>query len=706
MNISFLNPSFLFALPLVAIPVLIHLLTRKKFKPLPFSETRFIEAALEKTVKRHKLRQYLLLFLRCLILLFLTLLFARPVIQSSAIFTKAKEEGMHLVFLLDNSYSLGYVEEGQRRFELVKEAGKNLISKLSNFDSVLLCAFSNRVNLLTNNFVNEKKTCFEVIDKISLSNHPTDLSPALKESYRLLSNIRRANKIIVVISDFARNGWQKVNLEKMGIFDSQVKIILINVVKGKSKNQVVEEILFRDILANKPVVMETKIANYSPEKIAQLPIQIGEDGKQLASGFLEILPDEKKSKQFVINLTQSPDRMHPGYVRLGGDNLTIDDIRYFVFALPEPIKILAVDGSPGLAPVNSELYYFRLALNPYREKGAIFVDTAQEKEWETLSLGSYSLIVFANLEKISSSGTEKLKDYLEDGGNIFFALGDKINLQHYNQELNFLLPGELKKINREKAKITILNFEHSVLKIFDTQEVDFSGIVFPQYYLIEPKPGAQRLLGFAQDAPLILEITPFPGGGKVLLFASSLDRDWTNFPAKPLYPALFQEIIRYLAGKEKGIFSFTLGEKISLPFLEKPKEFRIENSELRIKNFEVSWEEESGFRGYEIRGNLEPGVYPFSYRIKGKRENGYLVVNLDIASGESDLRMITSSEIKKLFPHSPVAEFSVKENYPEKFIQFLKGKEITQNLIIATFLFLFLEGFAANRFFIKRKKEQ
>lgn len=711
MNIFFLNPSFLFALPLIGIPVIIHFLTKKKYKVYPFSETKFIQTALRKTVKRHKLREYLLLFLRCLIIFILTLLFSRPVIHSGKLFGKSEEMGKSLLFLFDNSFSLGYVEDGQPRFNLIKEAGKNLINILDKFDEVAIGSFSNRLNILTENFVQEKKTCLEIIEKIDLSTYPTDLSVVFREAYFFLKDRGKKEKIIILFSDLAKNGWRNISkdyLEKINFYDPEVKIVFFDVTKEISKNCAIEEIYLRETGPSKPAIIETQVANYGKGGLKELPIRIylieKKEEKKVLNGFMEILANEKKSKQFIYNFPKNLEESISGYVELEKDNLFLDNCRYFVYPRLEKVKILVLDGSASFTPTDNELYYFRLSLNPYRDESGVSIDTFQNGDWVKKVNPTYSLIVLANWRDITQEENEKLKSYLRNNGNIFISLGDKIDLEFYNQELDWLIPADLVKIKNGKAKIRQFSPDHQALKIF-SQDTDFSTIIFSTYFVVEPKPDSQVLLELSDGSPLLLESKPYPEGGKVFLYTSTLNRKWTNFPAKPLYPILFQELVRYLTKKEKNIFSFHSGETVRIPFREKPVDFRFQISDSRfpISDLETKWVEENNFRGYEI-SELNPGIYSFSYRLKGLQERGFLVLNLDTASGESNLEQITFPEIRNLFPRSPIFYISVKEKYPDKFIQFLKGKEITQNLVIVTFLLLFLESLLANRFFIRKKK--
>lgn len=721
MNISFLNPTFLLALPLLSIPIIIHLLTKKKYKNYPFSETKFIQTALRKTTKKHKLREYLLLFLRCLTIFVLTVIFSRPVVHYGKIFGKSKEIGKCFVILLDNSYSLNYLEDGELRFNLVKEVSRNLINKLDEFDEIAPGSFSNHLEMRTKKFTQDKKISLETIEGITLSFSPSDLAPVLQDAYLFLKNATRKEKILILISDLAKNGWRNINREyfkKINFYDPTVKVILLDVSKEKGKNYALEEISLQESSPAKPVVIETQIANYGEEaKEIPLRLYIKEKGeeKKIAAGFLEIAKNEKKSKQFIYNFPEESETFVYGYVELDRDNLVFDDQRFFIHSRQGKVKIIALDDSAGFSPVEGELYYFRLSLNPYREKGLVQVDTFQSNDWIKKIDSTYSLAVLANRKDFSEEEIQTLKSYLENGGNLFIGLGEKIDQQFYNQNLDWLMPAELVKIKSEKVGISHFAIDHPGLKIFsqdtdplrrDASEASFSTTIFSNYFVVDPKPGSQVLIELSDGNPLLLENQPYPGGGKIFLYTSTLNRKWTNFPAKPFYPVLFQELVRYLTGKEKNIFSFSSGEIIRLPFTEKPEEFKIQSLDYQSIDQELIWEEDEKFRGYEIKNISQPGVYRFSAQVRRKKNDGYLLINLDTASGESNLEQISSAEIKNLLPGSPVVYISAKDKYLEKFIQFLKGKEITQNLVIFAFFLLILESVVANRFIIKRKSEK
>jgi len=105
---NFLNPIILFvAGAAVLFPLLIHIFNRQKVKKILFSSLLFLRS-LEKTrMRRVKIKEYLLLIIRSLIILLVVAAFARPAIRGSF----ASKVGAHaktsLVLLLDIPYRRG-----------------------------------------------------------------------------------------------------------------------------------------------------------------------------------------------------------------------------------------------------------------------------------------------------------------------------------------------------------------------------------------------------------------------------------------------------------------------------------------------------------------------------------------------------------------------------------------------------------------------
>ena len=103
---SFLNPLLLFGIAAVSVPIIIHLLNRRKFRKVNWAAMKFVKLSIDQNQRRMRLEDLILLLLRCALLALLALALARPVMrQSESSFMG--QAGVTSVLVLDNSFSMG-----------------------------------------------------------------------------------------------------------------------------------------------------------------------------------------------------------------------------------------------------------------------------------------------------------------------------------------------------------------------------------------------------------------------------------------------------------------------------------------------------------------------------------------------------------------------------------------------------------------------
>ncbi|MBR9976556.1 MAG: BatA domain-containing protein, partial [Bacteroidetes bacterium] len=102
---TFLNPLYLIALVAAAIPIILHLLNLRKTRVIEFSTLTFLKELQRSKIRKLKIRQWLLLALRTLIIVFLVLAFTRPALRSGFGFLPGTTAKSSVVIVLDNSFS-------------------------------------------------------------------------------------------------------------------------------------------------------------------------------------------------------------------------------------------------------------------------------------------------------------------------------------------------------------------------------------------------------------------------------------------------------------------------------------------------------------------------------------------------------------------------------------------------------------------------
>ncbi len=135
---TFAAPLFLLAALAAAIPVVLHMMNRQKAKELPFSTLRFLKISVEKTRRRKRIHDVLLMALRAAVLLMIAAGLARPAVTSLG----GLWGGAHsaVVVILDNSASMGMIDQDRPRFETATAAAIQILDQLGEGDEVALLA--------------------------------------------------------------------------------------------------------------------------------------------------------------------------------------------------------------------------------------------------------------------------------------------------------------------------------------------------------------------------------------------------------------------------------------------------------------------------------------------------------------------------------------------------------------------------------------
>src|SRR4030042_4328088 len=222
MNLTFLNPLFLFGLAAGILPILIHRLTKRKSIERKFSAVRLILQSQQVRPRPQRLKHFLLLALRVLAVMSLAFLMARPVLIRPGLLALGNEGPK--VLILDNSLSMGYREESGERYDIAKKAAKELIKSLKG-QVTLIPTAATRDNDLR--WMSPEEALRE-LDRIPLSFGRGDPGTALNLAYHSLKDLKAPGEILM-ISDMAQGDWEGFNLSKLGTVSSEVGVTLLRI---------------------------------------------------------------------------------------------------------------------------------------------------------------------------------------------------------------------------------------------------------------------------------------------------------------------------------------------------------------------------------------------------------------------------------------------------------------------------------------------
>ncbi|UCD83211.1 MAG: hypothetical protein JSU92_07755, partial [Deltaproteobacteria bacterium] len=357
-----------------------------------------------------------------------------------------------------------------------------------------------------------------------------------------------------------------------------------------------------------------------------------------------------------------------GWVNIAPDNLIRDNVRYFKYYTGREIRALVVDGDPKTMIYQSESFYLEKALNPQKNSRSLILPTISTlEELASYRFGDFDLVILSNVDQLSSGQLDELKKFVGDGGGLFITLGDRVAPERYSESFGDLLPRPLRGIKAvslpggEGIKLKEEGLEHPVVRIFqDPGGGRLDSASFFKIYLVEPSPEAAGdiIIQYDTDAPALLEKKW--GKGRVILFTSTIDRDWNDLPIKttylPLIHQLSQYLARSLAGEEEE--EILVGQPKNLSWEGKEQVIRVVDPQGKVTMLTGKVRE-----GRKEATYSETGI-PGFYNVVGQDEDegglseAAFVVNIDVA--ESNLIKITQEEVFRLLGEEGV-EFSQED---------------------------------------------
>ncbi|MDD5687149.1 MAG: BatA and WFA domain-containing protein [Elusimicrobia bacterium] len=637
----FLNPIFLIGLLAASIPIIIHLLSKKKQRNINFGDLRFLKLAASRTIRIFRIKQYLLLLIRCLLIVILTLIFARPVMHYVS-----SSENSETILLIDNSYSMDYYKDGKTRLETAKMVAGQVLDMLRPEEKISIFTFSDSISPIVKNPTTDKQILLSELTNVKITYRKTNTISAINEISKYFQN-KQSEKRIILISDFSENGWS----EKNYVLDGNYKVICIDIGDNSPENFAVSDV------KNDGNDISIMVSNYSDNK-KKIYGDIYIDDKKYKSLFFE--PLSRKDDTMVISMKNISSGIHKCFMELEPDKLLPDNKHYFAFNFHEKPKVLMVDGNPQFSDFKGEVFFLKTALASNTSAKVINYIQLDDEQ-----IDNYDMIFLCNISDFSRNSIVKLNDFILKGKSIVFFLGDNIKIENYNTTLSFLLPCELSAV--------VSGGELSDFGPFQNSEI-LKNIIISKRFLSIPKNGSEVILKFSDNTPFLMK-----GTNNVFVFTVSSNLSYSDMPVKPIFPVIIKQLFTYITKDEALIQTSVIGEK----YLSK--------SEKTISG--IITPSGKNIKGYIDTAFEEPGVYEIKYK---NNKSEFLAVNLDVSSGESDLIKVNVSKIKKIVNKMFIGIITADAHLKKNLKSILYGNEITKYFIWALLVFAILETILAN----------
>ncbi|MDB5389439.1 MAG: hypothetical protein JWM11_5085 [Planctomycetaceae bacterium] len=691
----FLNTAMLFGLLGVGLPVMAHLLSKKKYDIVRWGAMQFLELG-RNTQRRVRLEEMLLMSMRMGMIALLAIGLARPWISSGWFGQLGSSEVRDVAFVIDGSSSMGWEGKTVTPHSAAIQWAHRYLEQLRGGDTVAILDARDVVRPVLAPGSTDFRLVRKALNELPSPGGGADLVEATSHALRLMNSAGNLARDIIVLTDLQARAWSIEDIQRLEFLDEQrrqpaivPKIWVVDVggqTTSTRENFSLDRLkLSRYFTApDLPVRIQTKLLHHGGDAPASRKIYLEVDGQRISNATLQsaaIPPGGEFSVEFDHRFTASG--VHLVSIVLDRDNLPGDDRAEAAVEVTKALPVVVVDGAPHPDETRSETFFLKRALGTGAENALIKPQIIPVEQLTADLLKDSLLLVLANVPKLSATQAAAVTSFVDGGGGLLISLGDQVQPAFYNEILfakgQGVLPATLTKIEQpppqnvreQQVPIVVDNTSLELPWVQSFRKENQGGLTetrFDKWWQVTPVKGdsEQAATGKAPESdstrsrpasiaarlsngdPFLLERDL--GHGRVILMTAPLDSDWSTLPAKPDYVPFLHETLFHLASGNRASRNVSVGEPIVLPVgndFDK-RAFVFQGPGKSIFPVELG--------GHELRrlAKLDdtsiPGVYRLIEAENGEPKKGAqgvpCVVNFD--RRESDLTILSPEQRKLL----------------------------------------------------------
>ncbi len=586
---SFISPFFLGFLALATVPLIIHLLNRRRFQLVEWAPMKYLKLTIKTNRRRLRIEQLILLIIRTLIVMLIVFAIARPVLSPTGLGGWLAGKGRtSRIIVIDDSLSMGYRDGGRSAFESAKDVAGQIIKATGSQDAVTTIVTSNLATPVVHDVhIDDATPIVSTIGNLVLSDGPSDWPAVFRAVSDQLSTATFPTKEVVIITDLRKSGWDaQVNEYAKKWAADRVSMKVIDVGSRNASNVSLAGMESEEPLAlpNSQVDLLAKIRNDTANPIAGAQAMLTIDGNTRPV----ILPTLPAGETTDVPLTITPTvaGQMPIKMSLPADSLPGDDTRFFCLTVRPTLDVMLIDGEPSSQPLEGETDFLTIAYSIGAEPW--HVTRATEGEWNPVKNAASDVIAIANVASLSAQQVKELERFVNDGGGLMIFCGELMDISAYNDRLyrdgNGLLPAKLDgATDGPVTGLVVEPAQNSPLDVLrKLTPAALTQIKINRYMAVENVKEKQDVRVLArwnnsQSAPAVIE-KRF-GRGRVLLFTVTADKAWSDWPVDATFVLATRSAAKSIARGSSMQENISAGQPIqlTLPQGESATEAKIRN---------------------------------------------------------------------------------------------------------------------------------
>lgn len=562
---GFLNTALLpLLLPLLAVPVVIHLLNKRFPRRFEFPSVRHLLKAAAERSRIYRWRHRILSAVRTLFVLLLLLAFLVPLVSR---FHKpdAAETRRRVMIVVDRSLSMEYQQAALSNRQRALIEARKLLATLSPEDEINIVAVSHAADACFTDFSRNHADARRYLDELASTNGRADFNTANITVGALLAKSKGPVELYYV-SDFQRRNWAQVDFRAVA---DRATVYFIDAGVPHASNRAILSVEMEQdhVLAGDSVPLQVTVGNYSDAPLDDV-LRIRVDQNIQLEHPVQVAP--WASSRVTVPVPATSPGLHVCEVKLPPDGLVADDRWVLVLPVLEKEEIVTVSSEADAT--RDPVRYLHAALNPFPgQAGSLLPRHVASSRLDAAALAGASKVFLTRCGPIGAKGADALARYLHDGGGVVWFLDDAADVENLRL-LGERMEGSALPLTvgpmRESAnvgsaaqQIATGDFKSPLLRLFrGTLRQDLALLEFYDFHAASATGEGKVLLRFADETPAMAVAEH--GFGTLVLMNFSVSEFSSNLARQRIFPAWVQDLVKRLGVSEPVPLAFTAGRTV------------------------------------------------------------------------------------------------------------------------------------------------
>jgi len=589
----FLNPWLLLGLLGVALPIMAHLLSRRRFDIVEWGAMQFLNPS-RKTRRRLKLEELLLLVLRIGLIGLIVFAVTRPMIPGGWLGGYRSGGSRTVVIIIDGSNSMS-------RSDGVNSVHQNAIRRASEFlktlggdDSAALIDARDQPMSVIESPLRDFRAVEDQLRRLPPPGGACGMLAAVEKAIAILGRTSASAREVVVFSDRQGNGWKSDNDAEWTRFDDLLKFPAVRpkiwvvdvaphlapIVRNVSVGQIS---LSREMtVPDFPVRLQVSVRNDSDQEM-QIPVRLLLDGQSLAGESQTPTVPARSETVLEFDHAIRSDGTHVLSVEaeVNDDAIAVDNISHAAIHVAGSLPLLLVNGIPSATPAERDTFFAELAFAPLEGRQPwVKTRVVEAAELRPDDFESAAVAMFCNVSAIPPPAAAALADFVAKGNGAFVACGSSTTPESFKAcfaDSGLMAPVQIVRTREappqsdEVIGVSEASIQTGWMDRFrkppgrSLLKASFSAWCLPKFALadagFEPRPIVPgEASPIVASLPIVLAqlktgdslvLESRYGEGLTLLMTSALDRSWSDLPTRSDFVPFLHEAVFHLASARR-----------------------------------------------------------------------------------------------------------------------------------------------------------